>query len=123
MDLRNSVLIVDDEYIIVLGLTIQMEDIGMQVCASAATAEEAISLAQEHRPAVVLMDMRLRGEKDGVDAALAIHELVGSKVIFLTGSREPSTLARIGLDHASAVLFKPASDSQLRSAIEAARGD
>ena len=66
------------------------------------------------------MDMRLRGKKDGVDAALAIHDLVGSKVIFITGSREPATMARIQLDHPSAVLFKPISDRQLRGAIAAA---
>jgi len=63
------------------------------------------------------MDMRLRGERDGVDAALAIHERVGSKLIFVTGSREPATLDRIGLDHPAAVLFKPVSDRQLRTAI------
>ncbi len=45
-------------------------------------------MAQKHRPRVVLMDVRLRGESDGVSAALAIHEHVGSKVIFITGSKE-----------------------------------
>jgi len=61
--------------------------------------------------------MRLRGEKDGVDAALAIHENVGSKVIFITGSREQSTIDRIYQDHPAGVLFKPVSDRQLRLAI------
>jgi DNA-binding NarL/FixJ family response regulator len=68
------------------------------------------------------MDVRLQGEGDGVDAALAIHEHVGSKVIFVTGSREPATLERISLHHPSAVLFKPVSGRQLRTAIEAAAG-
>ena len=62
--------------------------------------------------------MRLRGEKDGVDAALAIYGTVGSKVIFITGSREPATMARIHSDHPAAVLFKPLSDRQLRNTIE-----
>ena len=114
------VAVVDDEFIIAEGLTIQLEDLGMSVCGTAATADEAIALAQEKRPAVVLMDVRLQGEKDGVDAALAIHEEVGSKLIFITGSREPATMARIQLDHPSAVLFKPISDRELRSAIEVA---
>jgi DNA-binding NarL/FixJ family response regulator len=119
-DLLNHILIVDDEYLIVQGLQGQLEDMGMVVCGSAATADEAVTLAQTHRPAIVLMDMRLRGDKDGVDAALEIHHTVGSKVIFLTGSREPATMARIQLDHPSAVLFKPTSDFQLRSAIDTA---
>lgn len=120
--LNRTVLVVDDEFLIAEGLRLQVEDMGLDVCATAATAEDAIDLAQRHRPMVVLMDMRLRGDKDGVDAALAIHDTVGSKVIFVTGSREPSTMARIQLDHPSAVLFKPVSDHELREAIEAATG-
>ncbi len=117
-DLSNTVLVVDDEYLIALGLCTQVEEMGLTVCGTAATAGEAVALAQQHRPIVVLMDMRLRGDKDGVDAALAIYETVGSKVIFITGSREPATIERIKLDHPSAVLFKPVSDQQLRTAIE-----
>ena len=122
-DLQTCVLVVDDEFLIAQGLCLQVEDMGLPVCATAATAEEAVAAALEHRPMVVLMDVRLQGELDGVDAALAIHERVGSKLIFVTGSREPATLDRIGLDHPSAVLFKPVSDRQLRMAIEGvARG-
>lgn len=118
--LNNTVLVVDDEYLIALGLCTQVEEMGLTVCGTAATADEAVALTQQYRPTVVLMDMRLLGEKDGVDAALAIYETVGSKVIFITGSREPATIERIKLDHPSAVLFKPVSDQQLRAAIQAA---
>lgn len=119
-DLKPSVLVVDDEYLIAQGLCQQVEDMGLEVCGTAATAEEAVALCQALRPRVVLMDMRLRGDKDGVDAALAIHATVGSKVIFVTGSREPATIARIALDHPAGVLFKPVSGAQLRLAINAA---
>ena len=64
------------------------------------------------------MDMRLQGERDGVDASQDIYEQVGSKVIFITGSREPATLTRIEGDHPSAVLFKPIAESQLISVIQ-----
>ncbi|WP_421931423.1 response regulator [Phenylobacterium sp.] len=110
-------LIVEDEFLIAEGLRLQVEDMGLTVCAVAATAEDAISLAQAHRPYLVLMDMRLRGLKDGVDAALAINATVGSKMIFVTGSREPATMERIQMDHPSAVLFKPVSDRQLQATI------
>ena len=121
--LQNHILIVDDEFMIVELLTIYVEDLGWRVCGSAATADEAVALAQEHRPAVILMDMRLRGTKDGVDAALAIYHTVGSAVIFITGSNEPSTLARIALDHPSSVLIKPVTEDQVRQAIEKAMRD
>lgn len=119
-DLQDHILIVDDEFMISQLLTIYVEDFGRVVCGTAETADMAISLAQLHRPAIVLMDMRLRGEKDGVDAALAIYETVGSKVIFITGSTEPSTMARISLDHPSSVLIKPVTERQLQAAIEKA---
>jgi len=119
-DLQRCVLVVDDEFLIAQGLCLQVEDMGLNVCGTAATAETAVALAQAHRPSVVLMDVRLRGKGDGVDAAIAIHFTVGSRVIFITGSREPATMDRIGMDHPSAVLFKPLFGRQLQSAIEAA---
>jgi DNA-binding NarL/FixJ family response regulator len=118
--LRSCVLVVEDEFLIAQGICMQVEDIGLPVCGTAATADDAVAAAIAHRPMIVLMDVRLQGLGDGVDAALAIHEHVGSKVIFVTGSREPATLDRIGLDHPAGVLFKPVSDRQLRTAIEAA---
>lgn len=119
-DLRDCVLIVDDEFLIAESLCMHMEDMGLAVCGTAATAQDAIAIAQQHRPKLVLMDMRLRGELDGVDASLVIHATVGSKVIFITGSREPATLSRIASDHATSVVFKPFSGFGLRTAIEAA---
>jgi DNA-binding NarL/FixJ family response regulator len=115
--LNKSVLVVDDEVIIAELWSMHMEMMGLEVCGSAATADDAVALAVEHRPAVVLMDMRLRGQKDGVDAALAIYETVGSKVIFITGSQEPSTMSRIQLDHPAAVLIKPVPDHLLQKAV------
>ncbi|MBK5264019.1 MAG: response regulator [Alphaproteobacteria bacterium] len=117
---KASVLIVDDEYLIAESLRIQLEDMNLTVCGIAATAKYAVALATKHRPDLVLMDMRLAGEEDGVDAALAIHALGISKVIFITGSREPATMARIQLDHPSAVLFKPIFGRQLQKAVETA---
>ncbi|MDB5401664.1 MAG: two-component system, response regulator PdtaR [Acetobacteraceae bacterium] len=122
-DLRECVLVVDDEVLIAELWCMILEDMGLEVCGQAATAEAAVAMAKAHRPKVVLMDVRLRGQQDGVDAALAIHENVGSKVIFITGSKEASTAARIRLDHPVAVLFKPVSDRQLQSAVRAAMAE
>jgi CheY-like chemotaxis protein len=118
--LRESVLVVDDDAMIADLWCMVLEDMGLEVCGQAATAAAAVALATAHQPRVVLMDVRLRGEQDGVDAALAIHDLVGSRVIFITGSKEASTAARIRMDHPVAVLFKPVSDRQLRITVRAA---
>lgn len=114
-NLTGGVLIVDDEFLIQELWAISIEHMGLRVCGRASTAEHAIELARQLRPELVLMDMRLQGEQDGVDAAIAINADVGSKIIFVTGSRE--TLNRIKTDHPAAVLFKPVADSQLRTVV------
>jgi DNA-binding NarL/FixJ family response regulator len=119
--LQDHILVVDDEFLIAEGLCAQIEEMGMKVCGTADTAEQAVALAQRYHPIIVLMDMRLRGQGDGVDAALAINSTVGSKVIFITGSREPATMSRIQLDHPAAVLFKPVSFRELQTTIDMAR--
>jgi CheY-like chemotaxis protein len=119
-DLSDCVLVVDDESIITSLWCAIVAGLGLEVCGPATTAWQAVVWGQAHRPAVILMDVRLRGERDGVDAALEIYDTVGSKVIFITGSGEPATHARINMDHPAAVLFKPITDSQLQNAINEA---
>jgi CheY-like chemotaxis protein len=121
-NLTRTVLVVEDEFIIADLFAGQIEDMGLTVCGIADTAEQAIALAIEHRPALVLMDVRLKGVLDGVDASIAIHDAVDSKVIFITGAHEPATLKRIELDHASAVLIKPLFGRKLETAVELALG-
>jgi two-component system, response regulator PdtaR len=118
-ELSDCILVVEDEFLIADLFACEIEAMGRKVCGIADTAQKAIALACEHRPALVLMDVRLKGIEDGVDASIAIHGAVGSKVIFVTGSREPANLKRIELDHAAAVLFKPLRGYELQTAIEA----
>src|SRR3546814_18447323 len=89
--LADCVLVVDDEYLIAESLRMQVEDMGMAVCGIAATAKGAVALAIKHRPQLVLMDMRLAGEGDGVAAALAIHAKFGTQGILNNGSAAPAT--------------------------------
>lgn len=117
-----TAIVVDDEQIIALALTIALQDLGIRVCGVAATAAKAVELAQTHRPRIVLMDVRLKGERDGIDAAIDIHGTVGSSVIFITGSREATTVERIHMDHPADILFKPILPNDLRNAIKKVMG-
>lgn len=117
-DLRKCVLVVDDDLVVADLWHMILQNMGMEVCGIAATAATAVIMAQTHRPKVVLMDMRLRGKFDGVDAARSIHQSVGSKVIFITGSKDPTTMARIQTDHPAAVLFKPVSQRLFQAAVQ-----
>jgi two-component system, response regulator PdtaR len=112
-----SVLVVDDEFLIAELLSIMLRDMGLDVCGTAATGEEAVALAKAHEPGLVLMDVRLKGQMDGVDAAKLIRRATGASVIFITGSREAATVARIEREQPAAVLFKPIRFDQLRDAV------
>lgn len=107
-------LIVEDEFLIAEGLRIQLEDLDIDVCGVADTAEEACRLAREYRPDVILMDVRLRDDDDGIEAASEIRRELGSRIIFLTGSREQATIDRIAGQQPEATLFKPVTSHQLR---------
>jgi response regulator of citrate/malate metabolism len=112
--------VVEDDFIIAQTYVIELRAMGLTVCGTADTAAKAIALAVQHRPRLVLMDNRLKGKDDGVTAAIAIHRRVGSKLVFITGSRDPRTLERMALHHATDVLFKPLYSGQLRQAVESA---
>lgn len=120
--LTGAVLIVEDEFLIAEMLSESVEEMGMRVVGTADTAHGAVALAERHRPDLVLMDVRLKGREDGVDAALSIHYSVGCPVIFITGSREPATQTRIREDHPADILIKPITLQQLRTSIERALG-
>lgn len=116
----GCVLVVDDEFLIADLLSAMLEDMGLTVCGSAADADEALEMARAHVPKLVLMDVRLKGQKDGVDAATAICAERATPVIFITGSREPETVQRIQAAHRSTILFKPITFAQLQTAVEQA---
>jgi CheY-like chemotaxis protein len=120
--LNDCVLVVEDEFFIADQYVYEIEKMGLAVCGVASTAQQAIAIACEHRPRLVLMDVRLKGAEDGVDAAQGIHRAVGSKVIFITGSQEPATLRRIELAHGAAMLSKPVYGNKLRMTVESVLG-
>jgi two-component system, response regulator PdtaR len=117
-DGSRSVLVVEDEPLIALGLTLTLEEMGLAVCGTAATAADAVALAQTHRPSLVIMDVRLEGSADGVDAAIEIRRTLDSPIIFVTASMERETVERIRQGHPAAILFKPVLPTDLAAEVE-----
>lgn len=108
--MSKSVVIVEDEFLIAEDFIGMCEEIGLVVLGQADVASDAISLILDKQPDYVLMDVRLKGNGDGVDVALDIYDkLPATKVIFITGSNEPPTIQRIKTDHPYAILIKPVS--------------
>jgi response regulator of citrate/malate metabolism len=66
-----------------------------------------------------MMDVRLLGEKDGIDAALEIYPQHPCRIVYVTGSNEPSTQTKILSDHPFRTLIKPVNIDQLREALTA----
>jgi DNA-binding NarL/FixJ family response regulator len=116
----KRVLIVDDQFLIVEFLRIWVETYGFEVCGTARTAASAVEQALLLKPDCILMDVRLEGERDGVDAAMEIYLQHPCRIIYVTGSGEPSTLSRINQDHPFAILIKPINPEDLGRALAAA---
>lgn len=114
---KKTCMIVDDDFLIRKYLGLMIEEFGYELCGVAGGAREAVEKAVQLKPDTILMDVRLEGEMDGVDASLEIYPQVPTRIIFITGSAEPDTMARIHLDHPHAILIKPIGVDQLQRAL------
>lgn len=119
-DAKARVLIVEDQMLIALGLEMELESLRYSVCGMAASAAEAVQLADRHRPDFILMDVRLAGDSDGVDAAREIHERFAIRSLYLTAQIDERTRDRMGETNSLGILPKPYSPQDLRIAIDAA---
>ena len=114
------ILIVDDEGIIVMMLQLKLREMGYVVAATANSGEEAIRLANELRPDLVLIDIRLGGSMDGIEAARQIREATGAPAVFLSAFSDEDTLQRAKLSEPLGYIQKPVSDRELRVVVEIA---
>ncbi|MHB8882713.1 MAG: response regulator [Thermodesulfovibrionales bacterium] len=117
---EKRILIVEDEAIIACDLQRRLEHQGYTVTAAVATGEDAIRKAGEDSPDLVLMDIVLLGELDGIDAAGRIRSLYGMPVVYLTAYADEQTLERAKLTEPFGYVLKPFDDRELRSIIEMA---
>lgn len=114
----TRVLIVEDESIVALELKMSLRRLGHDVVAVAGNAADAIYLAGVHRPDVILMDIRLKGKIDGIDAAATIRMQWDVPLIFVTGQADEATMQRAQKVGPAAYLNKPIAASDLSETIE-----
>lgn len=113
-------LIIEDETLIAEELKERLERFGFLVIAAVDTAEEGIQIATTECPDLVLMDVRLKGEKDGVQAAAEIRQRVDVPVIYLTAYSDRATLDRAKHTDPYGYVLKPFHERELQVAIELA---
>jgi DNA-binding NarL/FixJ family response regulator len=119
-DAPASVLVVEDEALVALYLEDTLDALGYQCCGVADSAEEAISLAATQRPALALVDVGLRGSRDGIAVAAELADL-GVAVVFLTGSSDSETRSRAEAVRPQAILSKPCSERDIAVALASAQ--
>ena len=117
-DVARSVLIVEDERIVAKDLQQTLIDLGYDAYATASSAEDAIARATERCPDIVLMDIRIRGQRDGIQTAEILRRDFGVPVVFLTAHADEATLQRAKQVEPHGYLLKPIKIAELRSVIE-----
>lgn len=115
-----KILIVDDEVVVAEAIRRQLRSLGYLVVGIVATGVEAIQLAGEHKPDVIVMDIKLKGQMDGIEAARTIQSRYAIPVIYLTAFSDEETLERARPTLPLAYLIKPFVSSDLRAAVELA---
>ena len=117
---QTRILVVEDEIIVVMELQERLESLGYAVAAVAASGEEAIRKATETRPDLVLMDIRLKGDMDGIEAAAILHTRFDIPVVYLTALADQDTIQRSRLTQHYGYVVKPLEEAELHTIIEAA---
>jgi PAS domain S-box-containing protein len=116
----KRILIVEDQRLIAADIENTLKKLGYSVVASVATGEDAVEKATEVRPDLALMDIRLRGAMDGIQAAEAIRARTDIPIIYLTAYADEETILRARGTAPFGYLVKPFNERELRAAIEIA---
>ncbi|MFP3562780.1 ATP-binding protein [Paraburkholderia sp. SIMBA_030] len=114
------ILIVEDDRVVARDIAQQMNRAGHTVIGITARGEDALPLAADTAPDLVLMDVRLEGELDGVDTARLMRENFNLPVVFLTAYADEETVRRATVTEPFGYVLKPFDDTQLRTVVEMA---
>lgn len=113
----RSVLVVEDEALIALDLTCSLEALGYRVLGPASSGEDALRIVENEQPDLLLMDITIKGEADGIDTAMAITAEHPAKVVFLTAHSDLGTRRRAAMLKPSAFLQKPWTARQMQQVL------
>ncbi|HEY0988333.1 MAG TPA: response regulator [Kofleriaceae bacterium] len=120
MTATHRILIVEDNRTVARDLERRVSRLGFAIAGVTPSGEQAIALAKQERADLVLMDIRLQGEMDGISAADHIRDELRLPVVFLTAYADDATLKAASVTEAFGYIIKPAEDRELRIVIEMA---
>lgn len=117
---QAKILVVEDESIVALDLQHRLTGMGYSVPAVAASGQDALKKAAEIHPDLVLMDIRLKGDMDGIEVAEQIRQLFDAPPVYLTAYADEDTLQRAKITEPFGYIVKPFDERTLRSTLETA---
>jgi two-component system cell cycle sensor histidine kinase/response regulator CckA len=115
-----KIVIVEDEGLIAADLESRLKSAGYQVPGTADSAQPALKLIRETSPDLVLMDIRLKGEQDGIQVADVVREQLDIPVVYLTAYEDRATLERATRTQAYGYIKKPIVSASLKGSIDMA---
>ncbi len=117
---KPTILVVEDESIVATDLERSLRRLGYSVLEPAASVDEALKTAREGEPDLVLMDVRIQGDRDGIETAELLRRLFGLPVVYLTAYGDAATLERAKRTEPMGYLMKPVKPGDLKSTVEMA---
>lgn len=117
---KIKILVVEDEEIIALEIVTRLKNMGYDVCKTVASGFEAINELKQCKPDLILMDIRIKGEMDGIETAKKIAAITSTPIIYLTAYADKQTIERAKETTPFNYLVKPVQERDLRIAIEMA---
>jgi PAS domain S-box-containing protein len=115
-----KILVVEDESIVAMDIKNRLKRLGYDVPSIALAGEEAVEKAAKICPDLVLMDIKLKGEMDGIEAARQIHERLDIPIVYLTAFSDEDTLQRAKITGPFGYIIKPIEDRELHVALDIA---
>ena len=117
---KTNILIVEDESIVAKDIQHSLKKLGYTVVGMCSTGEDAIRTAEEVKPDLVLMDIMLKGDMSGIEAAGQIREKFNIPIIYLTAYADESTLSKAKVSEPYGYIIKPFKEIDLHTSIEMA---
>ena len=117
---KTKILIVEDEIIIAMEIADRLGSMGYEVLRIVANGSDAISVALQENPTLILMDIMIQGDMDGIETATKIRSISDIPVIYLTANADEATLQRAKVSDAFGYLIKPFEERELGTTIEMA---
>jgi len=117
---KVKILIVEDESIVALDLSMRLQKEDYEVVGIAPSSEDAVKLFTEEKPDLVLMDINIKGTKDGIETAKALKKIQDVPLIFLTAFSQTEYVNRAKAVNPAAYLVKPFNNESLHTSIQIA---